>query len=136
MDILNLQDLKAIKIQENDTDYLITAEEKPTKVICSHCGVDEFKRFGKKEYLFMDTPIHGKRVGVLVQRQRYRCKSCHGTFFAHIEALNGKRNCTNRLIAYIEKQSLTHTFVSIAHSVGVSEKTVRNIFSDYVERLY
>lgn len=30
MDILNLQTLKAIKIQENDTDYLITAEESPT----------------------------------------------------------------------------------------------------------
>lgn len=136
MDILNLQNLKAINIQENDTDYLITAKEMPTTIACSHCGViDEYKKFGKKEYVFMDTPIHGKRVGVLVQRQRYRCKSCNGTFFAHIEDLNGKRNCTNRLIEYIEKQSLTHTFVSIAHAVGVDEKTVRNIFSDYVERL-
>lgn len=136
MDILNLQALKAVNIQENDTDYLITAEETPDVIACSHCGVvNDFKKFGKKEYVFMDTPIHGKRVGILVQRQRYRCKSCNGTFFAQIEDLNGKRNCTNRLIEYIEKQSLTHTFVSIAHSVGVDEKTVRNIFGDYVERL-
>ncbi len=69
MDTLNLQTLKAIKIQENDTDYLITAEENPTAIACSHCGViDEFKKFGKREYLFMDTQIYGKRVGVLVQR--------------------------------------------------------------------
>lgn len=136
MDILNLHTLKPIKIQENDTDYLITAEETTTSIACTHCGVvDDYQRFGKKEHLFMDTPIHGKRVGILIERQRYRCKSCNGTFFANIEDLDSKRNCTNRLMAYIEKQSLTHTFVSIALTVGVDEKTVRNIFSDYIERL-
>lgn len=136
MDILNLQELKPVKIKENATDYLITAIEEPKKIACTHCGVvDDYQRFGKKEHLFMDTPIHAKRVGILIERQRYRCKSCNGTFFANIEVINGKRNCTNRLIEYIEKQSLTDTFVSIANTVGVDEKTVRNIFSDYVERL-
>ena len=136
MDILNLQTLKPIKIQETDTGYLITAIEEPKAIVCTHCGVlDDYQRFGKKEHLFMDTPIHGKRVAILIERQRYRCKSCNGTFFANIEDLDGKRNSTNRLIEYIEKQSLSHTFVSIAKSVGVDEKTIRNIFRDYVERL-
>ncbi|MCG8542255.1 MAG: transposase family protein, partial [Clostridia bacterium] len=136
MDILNLHELKAVNIQENDTDYLITATEQPSVIACTHCGtIEDYQRFGKKEHLFMDTPIHAKRVGILLKRQRYRCKACNGTFFANIEDLDSKRNCTRRLIEYIEKKALRQTFVSIADTVGVDEKTVRNIFRDYIEKL-
>lgn len=41
----------------------------------------------------------------------------------------------HRLIQYIERESLRRTFSSVAEDVGVDEKTVRNIFNDYCERL-
>ncbi|MEI0738699.1 hypothetical protein VQ056_22045 [Paenibacillus sp. JTLBN-2024] len=38
-------------------------------------------------------------------------------------------------MAYIEKQSLKRTFVSISEEVGMDEKTIRNIFRVYVNHL-
>ncbi|SRR5258707_15709178 len=42
---------------------------------------------------------------------------------------------TTRLIRSIQEQSLRRTFVSIAAEVGLDEKTIRNIFHDYVAEL-
>jgi transposase len=40
-----------------------------------------------------------------------------------------------RLLFYVEKQSLKRRFVSISDDVGLNEKTVRNIFRDYINRV-
>nr|GGG77350.1 hypothetical protein GCM10011398_23060 [Virgibacillus oceani] len=45
------------------------------------------------------------------------------------------RSVTNRLIDWIQQASLEKTFTSIAEEIGVDEKTVRNIFNDYVGEL-
>ena len=42
---------------------------------------------------------------------------------------------TTRLIRSIQEQSLRRTFVSIAAEVVLDEKTIRNIFHDYVAEL-
>ncbi|UVI31561.1 transposase family protein [Paenibacillus spongiae] len=84
----------------------------------------------------MDLPIHGKRVGLLIKRQRYRCRDCRQTFWERLDhTINEKRSCTNRLLSYIEKQSIKRTFTSISEDVGLNEKTIRNIFYDYINRL-
>ncbi len=84
----------------------------------------------------MDLPIHGKRAGLLIKRMRYRCKDCNRTFWEHLNhTIDEKRNCTKRLLSYIEKQSLKRTFVSISEEVGLHEKTIRSIFRDYINRL-
>ncbi|WP_231638408.1 hypothetical protein [Rubeoparvulum massiliense] len=49
--------------------------------------------------------------------------------------MDEKRASTKKLVVYIEKQSLSHTFFSIAEEISIDEKTVRNIFRDYVNRL-
>lgn len=41
----------------------------------------------------------------------------------------------NRLIDWIQEASLEKTFTSVADDIGVDEKTVRNIFNDYVVEL-
>jgi len=84
----------------------------------------------------MDLPIHGKRVGLLIQRKRYKCRECNQTFWERLDhTIDEKRNCSKRLLTYIEKQSLKRTFISISEDVGLDEKTIRNIFRDYVNRL-
>ncbi|WP_342536002.1 transposase family protein [Sporosarcina sp. FSL K6-3508] len=45
------------------------------------------------------------------------------------------RSVTNRLIDWIKEASLEKTFTSVADDIGVNEKTVRNIFNDYVTEL-
>src|SRR5690625_7129438 len=65
--------------------------------------------------------MHAKRVGINVNRQRYKCRECNETFFENLSDMDVNRSVTNRLINWIQQASL--------------EKTVRNIFNDYVAEL-
>ncbi|MFC4766861.1 ISL3 family transposase [Effusibacillus consociatus] len=103
---------------------------------CPHCGcIPNLYKHSKKEQLFMDLPMHRKRVGILVLRQRYKCRDCNRTFWELLADMDEKRAATKRLVKHIEKDSLRKTFVSISEDVGVDEKTIRNIFRDYINRL-
>ena len=83
----------------------------------------------------MDTPMHGKRVAVHVMRQRWRCRECNGTFQQILPEIDEKRNMTRRLVEYVRHRSLVRTFTEVADDVGVNEKTIRNIFREYVAEL-
>ncbi len=137
MDLLNLPHFRTLSTKETEYDRQIELETVNPPSACPHCGcVSNLYRYGKREQLFMDLPIHGKRVGLLIHRQRYQCRECRQTFLERLDhTIDEKRNATKRLVKYIEKQSLKRTFVSIAEDVGLNEKTVRNIFRDYVNQL-
>src|SRR5579875_2603530 len=137
MDILNLPHFAILEFSENDYDFQIKVETISPPSYCPHCGsVANLYRHSNREQLIMDLPIHGKRVGLLLKRVRYKCRECSQTFWERIDhTVDEKRSCSQRLIAYIEKQSLKRTFVSISEDVGLDEKTVRNIFRDYINRL-
>lgn len=135
MNILNLPSFNILDIKETDFDYQILVESVSPPSMCVHCGFADLQRFGTKKQFFYDTPMHGKRVGITVNRQRYRCKNCGSTFFENLWDMDDKRMATVRLVEYIQKQSLNRTFTSIAVEVGMDEKTIRNIFRDYVSFL-
>lgn len=140
MDILNLEGLKVLQVKETDSDYCIIAEsdEEPF-IVCPHCfKMNQYVKHGyKKGQLFMDITVHGKRVGIVIDRKRYRCKACQKTFLEDLICMDNKRLMTKRLVEYIEKQTLSkdRSFVSIADEIGIDEKTVRLIFKDMVKRL-
>ncbi|AJE49794.1 transposase [Paenibacillus jamilae] len=137
MDILNLSKFNILSISENEFDFLIQVVTNSPPLACPHCGcIANLYKHDSREQIYMDLPIHGKRVGLLLKRQRYRCRDCNRTFWEHLDhTIDEKRNCTKRLLSYIEKQSLKRTFVSISEDVGLHEKTIRNIFRDYINRL-
>lgn len=136
MDILNLADWSVLTTDESEYDYRFSVEYKSDRVVCPGCGsVDDHYGHGKLPQLIMDLPIHAKRVGLEVQRKRYQCRSCHKTFMQHLPDVDETRWATNRLVGYIENESLKRTFTSIADDVGVNEKTIRNIFREYIARL-
>jgi transposase len=137
MGILNLPNFKIILIAENEHDFQIQVETYSPPSACPHCGyVANLYKHDNREQLCMDLPIHGKRVGLLIKRQRYRCRECNQTFWERLDhTIDEKRSCTKRLLSYIEKQSLKRTFVSISEDVGMDERTIRNIFGDYTNHL-
>lgn len=105
-------------------------------LICPHCSADKIVGFGaKKGQIFFDLPRHGQPTITSIDRHRYRCKTCGRTFLEHLQGIDERRNVTSRLLSYIEKKSLNHSFLSIAKEVGLTEGTVRNIFHDYLDRL-
>ncbi|MGH8506920.1 MAG: ISL3 family transposase, partial [Stenotrophobium sp.] len=89
---------------------------------------------GTQLQTYQDTP-HGKPVRIHVQRKRYRCQACGKTQFDPIPDLDSKRVTTTRLVQYICTHSTRETFAAIARRVGLDEKTVKNIFEDYVADL-
>ena len=133
--ILNLPDYKVVRVEETDHDYHITAEVSNPPSVCPSCRSDSLRGHGRNEQVIRDMPTHGKRVGIYVDTRRWRCQSCGKTFMESLPAVNAKREMTDRLTKWIGQQSLKRTFASIADEVGIDEKTVRNIFRDYINDL-
>jgi transposase len=80
MDVLNLQHFKVLTIAEAEYDFQIQVEMKSLPSYCPHCGaVANLYKHSNREQLCMDLPIHGKRVGLLIKRQRYKCRECGQT---------------------------------------------------------
>lgn len=135
--MLNLKNFKIIDISESEDDYRFLVEvASPPPSYCPKCGtVANLYKHGKKQQLFFDLPMHAKRVGIFVKRQRYKCRECNETFFEYLPDMDANRSVTNRLKDWIQEASLEKTFTSVADDIGVDEKTVRNIFNDYVAEL-
>lgn len=135
--MLNLPSLKIIDMHESESDYRFLVETTlPPSTYCPKCGtIANLYKHGKKKQLFFDLPMHAKRVGIYVNRQRYKCRECDETFFENLPDMVVNRSVTNRLINWIQEASLEKTFTSVAEEIGVDEKTVRNIFNDYVDEL-
>ncbi|MZQ81168.1 ISL3 family transposase [Paenibacillus sp. 5J-6] len=136
MDILKLTHFNILSIRENVSDFQIEVASNSPPSTCPHCGcLANLQKHGNREQICMDLPIHGKRVELRIKRQRYRCRCCNRTFWERMDhTIDEKRSCTKRLLIYVEKESLKRTFVSISDDVGLNDKTVRSIFSDYLNR--
>ncbi len=133
LDLLFLPDLKTIEPpQENETDMMFKVEAIKPPERCPKCGFDKLYKHSSRKQLIMDLPIHLKRVGLQVNRRRYKCRECGSTFWERLISIDEKRSMTKRLLESIEEQSMSKTFVEVAENVGVDEKTVRNIFKNYV----
>jgi len=74
MSFLNLPNIYVVGIEENEHDYHVSGETKKLLSSCPNCSSRNVRRFGGKEQVFMDTPTHGKRVGIYLKRKRYQCK--------------------------------------------------------------
>lgn len=140
MNLLNLPDWKIAEVETSDRDYRVHATYLPEPSACIHCGkgtlfAGKLYRHGTRQQLLMDLPAHGKRVGILLTRSRYRCQDCGKTFLQPLPDVDDRGQLTKRLVAYIEEQSVIRTFTNVADEVGVNEKTVRNIFNAHIDLL-
>lgn len=136
MDALNLPHWSMLRYEETDEHITMEVEYDKHLTACPSCGsVGALNRFGKFPQTFLDLPVRGHHVGLSVQRQRYRCRDCGKTCMQTLPDMDDKRHATRRLVEFVERESLKRTFVSVAEEVGLDEKSVRNIFHDYVARL-
>jgi transposase len=134
---LGLKDWNVTNVEESTTDMRVTAEYTPPPSACPRCGLADppLYKHDVRTQEFMDTPLHGKRVHLIVRRQRYVCQGCEKTFQQILPDMEEDRTMTKRLVAYIKRLSLEKKFTEIADEVGVNEKTVRNLFKEHVEKL-
>jgi transposase len=133
--ILNLAAYAVTAVQETDHDYHVDATVKDALKACPHCQAPDPLGFGRREQVVRDLPMHGKRVGLYIDTRRYRCRVCSRTFYEPLPDVDERRSMTSRLVAWIGRQAIKHTFASIAEDVGIDEKSVRSVFRDYVSEL-
>jgi transposase len=133
--LLNLPQYRIGRVEESEHDYHIFAEVADAPTSCQDCRARKLTRWGAREQLIKDLPIHGKRVGVYVNARRFRCGKCERTITEPLPAVSPERQMTERLVRWIGQQSLRRTFAALSEDTGVDEKTIRNIFRDYVNEL-
>ncbi|NMP24399.1 transposase family protein [Sulfobacillus sp. DSM 109850] len=76
--------------------------------------------FGRKQQLFMDLPMHGRRVRLVIDCQRYRCRACGATFREPLPDINEKHMCTERMAAYVSEQASRRNWASAKAPFGTS----------------
>jgi transposase len=137
LSLLNLPHLSVTgDLEPHGEDYLLPVKASEPPKACLKCGViGGYRRFGTRKQVYRDTPLHSRRLGLLVTVQRYRCLDCNAVFQDSLPDMDEKRKATRRLVRWIEDASLVRTFTSISDEVGLDEKSIRNIFWDYVTEL-
>src|SRR5689334_16505356 len=122
MDLFDLPQWTIIKIEESDYGYRLTVRASSSLSSCPSCGsLPNLYRYGTRPKLFFDLPVYGKRVCLLVQRQRYQCKECGRAFIESLPGMDERHLVTQRLMEYIKKESFRRSFASIADDIGSSE---------------
>ncbi len=137
MDLLNLPNWRVLDRTEPDGDYLITAEYtvKPGKCLYPDCRSTSISRNGSRPASFRDLPMHGKRVIIKIERQRYICSSCGKSFTQPLPDISTRRDATNRFVTYVGEKSRHLSFAAVADDVGVAENMVKGIFVEYAREL-
>lgn len=136
VNVLNLPGLRVLDFKETDTDYHVKAKPTIVSKLCPHCGrSNETVAHAQKTLFIRDLPSHGKSVAVHLDVPRLRCKPCGKTFTAAVPEVDTARQMTERLAKWVGRQGLEYTYAEIAKQVGIDEKTVRNVFDEYVAEL-
>lgn len=133
-DFLHLPSLRTLTALDLGDHYQVEAEGGVAPTACPTCRSPLY-RHGSQRQTYLDTPMHGKRVVIEIDRKRYRCKICGKTLFEPLPAMDSKRLATTRMVQHIERHCLRKTFAELSREVGVDDKTIRHIFDDYVARL-
>ena len=131
--MLNLPNVVITGRDEDEESYLIHAESEATVRLCPSCGSFNSVVIGSRNQPFVDTQMHAKTVRILFTRKRLKCKDCGKTYFELLEWLHEDFRMPTRTVDYIIKRAARVPFLSVASELGVDEKTVRNVFANYVE---
>jgi transposase len=129
--VLNLNGFVVDQVAETTTQYDVTVKVDSPAPPCCLAGV---VLNGTKTVMFRDLPIHGKHVGIWVNRQRYKCRGCGKTLYQGVPHMSPKHEMTERMVRYIERNSLDRTFSALATELGLSEFAVRGIFRAYAKQ--
>jgi transposase len=140
-DFLRLTPLwRTDSVAETETQFIVEAELLSEPLQCPSCQrISAFSlyRHGTVRRTITDAPVRGKAVVIHFQQQRYICTGgkCRRTYFQPLDGVDETRLATVRLVRYVERQALLKPFRQVAQEVGLSDKTVRSVFTDYVARM-
>lgn len=133
MNILNLPEFEVIDTIQDEHDMTVIVKPVKEPLACPECGGVEYYKHGKSKRFVRDLNSFGKRVGIEIHTNRYKCKYCNSTFSQHYESIDDRDKITIRLREQIERESLKKPFANIAEEYSISPTTVKRIFENYVK---
>ena len=133
-DLLNLPGLTVEQVVEDDHQYSIkVGRRRGDRQHCPHCGSLDLRPNGSREVRIHDLPMHGKRVGIWFDRQRFLCPDCAKSCSDQPDAFDPARQMTRRLVEWIGQQGLRRPFTAVADDAGLDESTIRSAWSEWTE---
>jgi transposase len=114
MDLLALQEVKAVNCRDLGGSYLIDAECTTFWCCCPKCDSDELYDHASREVDYTDTPLHGMPCLIRLRRKRQRCKKCKHVMSCATEHFDDDFRMTIRCAQWIEEQAIDRTFSDIA----------------------
>lgn len=137
VDYLNLPGLRTLAEPSKGKTQLLVLVEQLMPQACPECGAkaDQLKANGTRRQFLLDEPRGSSRVRLDLCRRSFICKACGTSKLLPLDCVAGGRRLTHRLELYIQRRSLLRPFQEVAHETGVSAKTVREIFREYVKAL-
>lgn len=133
---LSLDDISVEEVDEtNPSTYRVIARSTAELSDCPGCGSQNIRRHGSVKKEFIDSPMNGRYVVILVTRQRYKCAACGKTASALPNSLLSNRAVTERLSRQAGQACLLRTFAEVSQEFGLDEKTLRGILDDHIDHL-
>lgn len=130
--MLNLEGLTVEKVNEIDGDYVLDVLVHTQAPTCD-CLFPKVVRNGRKKAGYVDTPMHGKRVEIVVKRQMYICQNCHRPHPAEIPHMHEKHRMTLRCYAYITREGAKRSWKALAQEIGVDAQTISDIWNAWAD---
>lgn len=130
--MLNLEGLAVGRVVEKPGQYEIEATVTGEIPKCG-CLFPALVKNGRRRSMFFDTPMHGRKVGIWVLRQRYKCTGCGKTHYEAIPHMHPQHDMTARLVEYIQTFGTERTFTALANEIGVDVVTVRGIWRKHAK---
>lgn len=130
--MLNLEGLTQIGLKEGPGQYEIDVTCTAASADCD-CNTPHLVRNGTKRVMFFDTPMHGKKVGIWVNRQRFKCTNCKRTVYPEIPHVHDTHRMTDRLYAYICDNGAKRSWTALAQEVGLDPQSISNIWNKWAD---
>lgn len=80
-EMLGMQDVKVKKVVQKETEVEICFEMRKKEQVCPCCGAKTNAVHDYRIQKVKDLSCFGKRVEILFQKRRYRCKACQKRFY-------------------------------------------------------
>lgn len=127
--LLNLPGWTIDRTEETARDLLIAVIPPTPDITCQHCGHQSPYGHGSVTRHLADLPIRKKRVRLVFDQPRYRCRNehCRRTFTLPLPEVDESHNMTVRLREHILEDIGPRPYSHIAEEVGLSEGTIRNL---------
>jgi transposase len=130
--MLNLPGLKVVNVALRQGDYLLDVVIDQVPPECD-CTTPNVVSNGRKPATYIDTPMHGKRVEILVKRQRYLCRGCGRSQAADLQHMHSKHRLTQRCYEYIVANGAKRTWRALGDELGIDPQTVSDIWNAWAD---